>query len=305
MGGRGGTGAGWVRGARGGVAIGRPPTTAPPLYPFLCPPAQNPSRPLGPMVKLIDLGMACSYDAARPEKGARGGCVRAGERDCQPSLPPPSTHTHTRARAPSLPPSLPPPRPLKPPAPPPPGALGSAGFVAPDVVRGGVHTPAMDVFSLGAMLFVMLVRWGGMCGVGAVVWVGWGGGRPHGVAGPPSTHHLPPPSTHPAAPGGAQALQHQAERDPAVRFHDPAGRPRPQRPAVRAAGGGERLYVRVCVWGGGDHLQSTLRLALRMAPPRCPPPRLHTHTPSTPPPTTHPPPSPTHPPHMQLAGPLP
>lgn len=37
------------------------------------------------------------------------------------------------------------------------GALGSAGFVAPEVVRGEAHTPAMDVFSMGVLLFVMLV----------------------------------------------------------------------------------------------------------------------------------------------------
>jgi calcium/calmodulin-dependent protein kinase I len=37
------------------------------------------------------------------------------------------------------------------------GALGSAGFVAPEVAAGGAHTPAMDVFSMGVLLFVMLV----------------------------------------------------------------------------------------------------------------------------------------------------
>ncbi|PRW44918.1 CAMK CAMK1 kinase Srk1 isoform B [Chlorella sorokiniana] len=37
------------------------------------------------------------------------------------------------------------------------GALGSPGFVAPEIVADGVHTPAMDVFSLGVLLFIMLV----------------------------------------------------------------------------------------------------------------------------------------------------
>lgn len=37
------------------------------------------------------------------------------------------------------------------------GALGSPGFVAPEIAHDGVHTPAMDMFSLGVVLFVMLV----------------------------------------------------------------------------------------------------------------------------------------------------
>ena len=37
------------------------------------------------------------------------------------------------------------------------GVLGSAGFVAPEIVQGGAHTPAMDVFSMGVLLFIMLV----------------------------------------------------------------------------------------------------------------------------------------------------
>ena len=37
------------------------------------------------------------------------------------------------------------------------GALGSAGFVAPEVTRGEAHTPAMDVWSMGVLLFVLLV----------------------------------------------------------------------------------------------------------------------------------------------------
>jgi hypothetical protein len=37
------------------------------------------------------------------------------------------------------------------------GALGSAGFVAPEIIRGKAHTPAMDVFSMGVLLFIMLV----------------------------------------------------------------------------------------------------------------------------------------------------
>ena len=37
------------------------------------------------------------------------------------------------------------------------GVLGSAGFVAPEIIKGAEHTPAMDVFSMGVMLFIMLV----------------------------------------------------------------------------------------------------------------------------------------------------
>ncbi|KAK9794940.1 hypothetical protein WJX73_003198 [Symbiochloris irregularis] len=37
------------------------------------------------------------------------------------------------------------------------GALGSPGFVSPEVVRNHSHRPAMDIFSLGVVLFVMLV----------------------------------------------------------------------------------------------------------------------------------------------------
>lgn len=37
------------------------------------------------------------------------------------------------------------------------GPLGSPGFVAPEIIADGVHTPAMDVFSLGVLLFIMLV----------------------------------------------------------------------------------------------------------------------------------------------------
>lgn len=58
-----------------------------------------------PVVKLVDLGMACIYDPEKPVHGP----------------------------------------------------LGSAGFVAPEVVQDGVHTPAMDVYSLGVLLFIMLV----------------------------------------------------------------------------------------------------------------------------------------------------
>ena len=38
------------------------------------------------------------------------------------------------------------------------GALGSPGFVAPEIVNDGVHGPSMDMFSLGVVLFIMLVR---------------------------------------------------------------------------------------------------------------------------------------------------
>eukprot|EP00890_Picochlorum_soloecismus_P004623 jgi/Picsp_1/5161/NSC_02524-R1_calcium calmodulin-dependent protein kinase type iv-like len=37
------------------------------------------------------------------------------------------------------------------------GVLGSAGFVAPEIVKGHDHTPAMDVFGMGVLLFVMMV----------------------------------------------------------------------------------------------------------------------------------------------------
>ena len=37
------------------------------------------------------------------------------------------------------------------------GVLGSAGFIAPEVILGHPHTPAMDVFSMGVMLFILLV----------------------------------------------------------------------------------------------------------------------------------------------------
>jgi hypothetical protein len=53
------------------------------------------------------------------------------------------------------------------------GPLGSPGFVAPEIVAGGVHSPAMDVFSLGVLLFIMLVG----------VPVGWVNGRVCGWVG--------------------------------------------------------------------------------------------------------------------------
>ena len=37
------------------------------------------------------------------------------------------------------------------------GPLGSPGFIAPEIVMGEPHTVAMDVFSLGVVLFIMLV----------------------------------------------------------------------------------------------------------------------------------------------------
>ena len=37
------------------------------------------------------------------------------------------------------------------------GALGSPGFVAPEIVMDAAHAPSMDVFSLGVVLFIMLV----------------------------------------------------------------------------------------------------------------------------------------------------
>ncbi|KAK9831839.1 hypothetical protein WJX81_000472 [Elliptochloris bilobata] len=37
------------------------------------------------------------------------------------------------------------------------GALGSPGFVAPEIVMDAPHAPSMDVFSLGVVLFIMLV----------------------------------------------------------------------------------------------------------------------------------------------------
>lgn len=35
--------------------------------------------------------------------------------------------------------------------------MGSPGFVAPEVVLGRPHTPAMDIYSLGTVLFILLV----------------------------------------------------------------------------------------------------------------------------------------------------
>ncbi|KAL4857802.1 Calcium/calmodulin-dependent protein kinase type IV [Chlorella vulgaris] len=58
-----------------------------------------------PVVKLVDLGMACLRDPANPVTGP----------------------------------------------------LGSPGFVAPEIIHGAVHMPSMDVFSLGVLLFIMLV----------------------------------------------------------------------------------------------------------------------------------------------------
>jgi serine/threonine protein kinase len=37
-----------------------------------------------------------------------------------------------------------------------PDACTCAGFVAPEVVNGGVHTPAMDNFALGIILYMMI-----------------------------------------------------------------------------------------------------------------------------------------------------
>ena len=93
-------------------------------------------------------------------------------------------------------------RPPPPPPPPPPaGPLGSPGFVAPEVVAGGVHTPAMDVFSLGVLLFIMLV------GVRWVVWASVLGAWPgeSGSARLPAVcpsqsaplRPAPPPPAHP------------------------------------------------------------------------------------------------------------
>ena len=35
--------------------------------------------------------------------------------------------------------------------------MGSPGFVAPEIIMHEPHTPAMDIFSLGIVLFIMLV----------------------------------------------------------------------------------------------------------------------------------------------------
>lgn len=37
------------------------------------------------------------------------------------------------------------------------GCLGSAGFIAPEIIKGEKHTPSMDVYGMGVLLFVMLV----------------------------------------------------------------------------------------------------------------------------------------------------
>lgn len=38
-----------------------------------------------------------------------------------------------------------------------PWCAGSAGFVAPEIIKGKAHTPSMDIFSMGVLLFIMLV----------------------------------------------------------------------------------------------------------------------------------------------------
>lgn len=37
------------------------------------------------------------------------------------------------------------------------GGLGSVGFIAPEILKDQVHTPAMDIFGMGVVLFIMLV----------------------------------------------------------------------------------------------------------------------------------------------------
>lgn len=37
------------------------------------------------------------------------------------------------------------------------GALGSPGFISPEIITGEPHTYAMDVFAVGVILFVLLV----------------------------------------------------------------------------------------------------------------------------------------------------
>ena len=37
------------------------------------------------------------------------------------------------------------------------GALGSPGFISPEIIVGEAHTYAMDVFAVGVVLFVLLV----------------------------------------------------------------------------------------------------------------------------------------------------
>lgn len=37
------------------------------------------------------------------------------------------------------------------------GALGSPGFISPDIVLNGEHTPAMDMYAAGVVLFILLV----------------------------------------------------------------------------------------------------------------------------------------------------
>lgn len=37
------------------------------------------------------------------------------------------------------------------------GALGSPGFISPEIIIGEPHTYAMDVFAVGVVLFVLLV----------------------------------------------------------------------------------------------------------------------------------------------------
>lgn len=106
-----------------------------------------------PTVKLVDLGMACLYDPSKPITGE----VREGRtgRSCVPLrvlLPganeerPPAWLADCLASPAAAPGCSPPP-----------GPLGSPGFVAPEIIAGAPHSPAMDVFSLGVLLFIMLV----------------------------------------------------------------------------------------------------------------------------------------------------
>lgn len=54
------------------------------------------------------------------------------------------------------------------------GWLGTAGYVAPEVIERKPHSPAMDVFSAGVVLFILLT-------------------------GTPRSSHLPPPTSSPFA----------------------------------------------------------------------------------------------------------
>lgn len=94
-------------------------------------------------IKLIDLGMACEQCIngacssmcanANPSVRTCALCVLSGSTPRAPSLTP-AVRFHGRCS----------------------GVVGTIGFIAPEVCIGLRHTPAMDIWSMGIMLYVML-----------------------------------------------------------------------------------------------------------------------------------------------------